>query len=87
MEASDAKEELEYLSPLLSNVSKEMPYSVPAGFFQNLSDEVLQKISEHPDHQTSEEEIERLSPLLSSLKNKNPYSVPAGYFEKLETKC
>jgi hypothetical protein len=33
LEANDAKEELSYLSPFLSNVSKEMPYSVPAGFF------------------------------------------------------
>jgi len=86
LEAANAKEELEYLSPLLSSVSKETPYSVPAGFFQNLSADILQKISEHADHKTSEEEIESLSPLLSSLKNKNPYSVPAGYFETLETK-
>jgi len=86
LDATDAKEELEYLSPLLSNVSKEMPYSVPAGFFQNLSDNILQKIGEHSNHQTSEEEIASLSPLLSSLKNENPYSVPAGYFESLETK-
>jgi hypothetical protein len=93
LEATNAKEELEYLSPLLSGVSKEMPYSVPAGFFQNLSDDILQKLSEHAGHlqkesfgQTSEEEIVSLSPLLSSLKNKNPYSVPVGYFENLGTK-
>lgn len=86
LEAANVKEELEYLSPLLSNgVSKEMPYSVPAGFFQNLTEAILQGISKHADHQTFEEEIETLSPLLSSLKNKNPYSVPAGYFGSLET--
>ncbi len=86
LEAADAKEELEYLSPLLSKVSKKMPYSVPAGFFQNLSDNIVRQISEHANHQTSKEELESLSPLLSSLKNKNPYSVPAGYFENLGTK-
>ena len=86
LEATNAKEELEYLSPLLSTVSKEMPYSVPAGFFQNLSDDVMKRISDNSNHQTSKEEIESLSPLLSSLKNKNPYSVPAGYFNSLETK-
>ena len=47
LEATNAEEELNYLSPLLSNVSKEMPYSVPAGFFQDLSDDILKKISEH----------------------------------------
>ena len=86
IDATNAKDELKYLSPLLSNVSKEMPYSVPAGFFQNLSEDVLKNISEHEDYQTSEEEIESLSPLLSSLKNKKTYLAPAGYFEKLETK-
>ena len=86
LDATNAKDELKYLSPLLSNVSKEMPYDVPAGFFQNLSEDVLKNISEHKDYQTSEEEIESLSPLLSSLKNKKTYSPPAGYFEKLESK-
>ena len=86
LEATDANEELTYLSPLLSNVSKEMPYTVPAGFFLGLSDDILKKISEHEDYQTSEEEIGSLSPLLSSLRNTNPYSVPAGYFEALDSK-
>jgi hypothetical protein len=86
LEASDAKDELKYLSPLLSNVSKEIPYAVPAGFFQDLGEDLLKKISGHEDHKTSAEEIEALSPLLNSLKNTNPYSVPAGYFEALEKK-
>lgn len=85
LETADAKEELDYLSPLLSNVSKGMPYSVPANYFQNLSDNIVEQITEHADHQTSEEEIESLSPFLSGLKNKNPYSVPAGYFDNLGT--
>lgn len=85
LEATDPKEELNYLSPLLSNISKEIPYAVPAGFFQHMSEDVLQNVANPAHHQTSEEEIETLSPLLSSLKNKNPYSVPAGYFENLET--
>ena len=86
LEATNAKEELNYLSPLLGNVSKEMPYTVPAGFFQDPSDYLLKKIREHEDHQTSEQEIGSLSPLLGSLKNKNPYTVPSGYFDTLETK-
>jgi hypothetical protein len=85
LEASDAGEEIAYLSPLLSHVSKETPYTVPVGYFGNMEETILEKIREHADYQTSEEEIEALSPLLSSLKDKNPYSVPAGYFENLET--
>jgi hypothetical protein len=85
LEATDAKEELEFLSPLLSNAPKAMPYSVPVGFFQNFGDSVMNSLSENVNHQTSKVEIESLSPLLSSLKDKNPYSVPAGYFESLGT--
>jgi hypothetical protein len=86
LNSSSSKDELNYLSPLLSNISKVTPYSVPAGFFQSLSEGVLNRIHQQEDHQTSEAEIRSLSPLLSSLKNKNPYSVPAGYFETIETK-
>lgn len=84
LSADNAKDELKYLSPLLSNASKQTPYSVPAGFFQNLDVDILNIISKNENHQTSKEEIEGLSPLLSSLKNKNTYSVPAGYFDTLE---
>jgi hypothetical protein len=85
LEAGNAKEELEYLSPMLSNLSKELPYSVPAEFFQNFADRVTQQLTANVNHKTSEEEIAELSPLLSKLKNKNPYSVPAGYFAGLAT--
>ena len=83
LEATNAKDELKYLSPLLSNVSKDT-YSVPAGYFQSLNESISYAINSADE--TSEDEIETLSPLLSSLKNKNPYSVPAGYFETIETK-
>lgn len=85
LEASDAREELEYLSPLLSDASRKMPYEVPAGFFQNFAGSVMQQLNENASHKTSAEEIESLSPLLSGLKNKNPFTVPAGYFDSLET--
>ncbi len=85
LESSNAKEELAYLSPLLSKVSKEIPYEVPADYFQNLSIDILQAKGA-TNHQSSKEEIETLSPLLSSLKDKNPYSVPADYFKSLETR-
>jgi hypothetical protein len=33
-----AKDELEMLSPLLGNMSKEMPFAIPQGYFENLTD-------------------------------------------------
>jgi hypothetical protein len=86
METTEAGEELEILSPMLSMLSKKTPYAVPAGYFENLEEKILQVLSEHPDYLTSKEEMETLSPVLNRLRNKNPYSVPAGYFENLEAK-
>ncbi len=85
LEAANAKEELEILSPMLSDISKEMPLVVPAGYFESLSDKMMQAIREHADYQTSDEEIASLSPLLSKISKKSPYNVPAGYFESLNT--
>jgi hypothetical protein len=84
MELSDVKEELNQLSPLLGSISNKMPFDVPAAYFENLSERLLQGVRDHEDYQTIDEEIKHLSPLLGGLKNKNPYSVPKGYFEKLE---
>ena len=84
LEAVNAKDEINYLSPMLSNVSKEMAYTVPVGYFGGLDVKILESISDHADYQTSEEEIGSISPLLSDLRNKNPYKVPADYFENFK---
>lgn len=84
LEAANAKDEIDYLSPLLGNVSKEMPYTVPVGYLGNLDENILERIREHADYQTSEEEIVSISPLLSDLRNKNPYKVPGDYFENFK---
>jgi hypothetical protein len=83
LEATSANEELEILSPLLSAASKEIPFTVPAGYFEILSERMMQGIREHADYKTSDEETESISPLLSSISKKTPYQVPAGYFENL----
>jgi hypothetical protein len=84
IEVNNAKEELQYLSPLLAGISRKTPYTVPDGYFKNLSEALLYSINETAGIQTSEEEIETLSPVLGSLKNRNPYSLPVGYFENLK---
>lgn len=83
MEAGNAVEELGYLSPLLSNVSKQIPYTVPTGYFEELEGKLMQSIRESNDYHTAKEELEILSPLLSSLKKEIPYTAPHGYFENL----
>jgi len=86
MEAKNAVEELGYLSPSLSNISRQMPNYVPAGYFEGLAEKAMQLIRESSDYQTAKEELETLSPLLSGLKKIMPYSVPQGYFESLAEK-
>jgi hypothetical protein len=79
LNATDANEELGILSTTLSSLSKENLYTAPQGYFENVIDEVLQKV--RPVSEVSEaDELESLSPMLFSLKKENPYSVPPGYF-------
>lgn len=77
LEATTAREELMHLSPLLAGLSKEMPYSIPQGYFEQLTVPV--------NAQTAAEELATISPLLSGLKKENLYSVPEGYFESLSS--
>jgi hypothetical protein len=85
LEAKTATEELSYLSPLLNSISKKIPYSVPAGFFDSLEKTIKEVSKNDSDVLTPAEELETLSPLLSGLTKKMPYSVPQGYFENLDT--
>ena len=83
LEAENVSEELSYLSPLVASVSKKMPYSVPADFF-NLREEQIMKIVKNENNGlTAAAELKELSPLLSSLKKEMPYSIPAGYFDNV----
>lgn len=79
-EAGTAKEELEVLSPLLSGLSKKTPFSTPAGYFEELTDNA---VAGARAIDFVNEELENLSPLMSSLKGKEVYTVPAGYFDQL----
>lgn len=79
--AANASEELVYLSPALSKLSKKLPYTAPQGYFDGLADSLLNNVNTQEDFQTVDEELESLSPLLSSIGKKIPFSIPQGYFE------
>ena len=65
-------QELRELGSLLYELSPSEVYKVPHGYFENLPDEVLQKIR---DMQSSQAEL--------TISREMPYAVPAGYFENL----
>jgi hypothetical protein len=75
-----ADEELEILSPLLSQIGKKMPFSTPAGYFNELGENAIAG-AQAIDFVNIE--LENLSPLMQGLKRIMVYEVPAGYFNQL----
>jgi hypothetical protein len=74
------KDELESLSPLLSQLDKKSPFSTPSGYFEELTGNVVAGVKAID---FVNEELENLSPLMNSLKTENIYSVPDQYFDNL----
>lgn len=75
-------QELKELQSSLVNLSLQNVYSVPAGYFDGLTVQVMKRIKtlEAID---SKEELGHLSPLLNSISKETLYTVPIGYFETL----
>jgi adenylate kinase len=80
LEATSAKEELSFLSPLLNKAEKKTPFATPDGYFNDLTGNVVAGVQAIA---FVNEELENLSPLMSGLKTKNVYEIPEGYFEQL----
>lgn len=78
LESNPVQSELLTFSTVLSQTSKNNPYSVPNEYFAQLPEKVLAITN-----QTAKEELETISPFLSGLKKENPYSVPVGYFDEV----
>lgn len=78
-------QELQELKSILADTSFQNPYQAPAGYFDGLADEILNRVKAL-EASTASEELATLSPLLSSISKKMPHSVPAGYFDELGKK-
>jgi len=79
-ETSNAKEELELLSPLLGQIGKKNPFTSPDGYFNDFSDNIVAGVKAI---EFVNEELENLSPTMFDLKNKRVYEVPDGYFDSI----
>ncbi len=77
-------QELKDLESSLAGITSPNTFSVPEGYFEGLSRQVLSRIRAM-EASTAAEELGHLSPLLSQLPKTMPYTVPAGYFEGLES--
>lgn len=76
-------QELGELKSTLANQEGVNPYTVPAGYFEGLAEQVLRRIRAE-EAGTAAEELAHLSPFLAGVSKKMPFTVPAGYFETLE---
>jgi len=75
-------EELKELGSSLAGHPVEVPFEVPAGYFDSLPGEVMAKIKSLS--QSTDEELAHLSPLVAALPKDMPYAVPYGYFESMD---
>src|ERR1017187_4565811 len=60
--------ELKEIAPILACIPKEVPFTVPANYFDNLSDIISKNV---------------IATELSAIPKENPYAVLANYFEEL----
>jgi hypothetical protein len=57
-------------------------YAVPAGYFEGLADQILNRVKAL-EATNAKEELTYLSPFLSNVSKEIPYTVPAGFFQNL----
>ncbi len=70
--------ELKEVSPFLLEISKSIPQSVPNGYFDSFSSEMLKLAKESSF--TLESELESIAPLLNQISKKPVQHLPEGYF-------
>ena len=74
--------ELANLGSVLANHDPQNFYAVPAGYFEGLADQILDRIKAL-EASNAKDELSYLSPFLSNISKEMPYSVPAGFFQDL----
>jgi hypothetical protein len=78
-------QELKELESSLANLSSQNIYTVPTGYFEELSSQIINRIKAL-EATTASDELSFLSSTLANISKEIPYSVPSGYFERLNEK-
>ncbi len=78
-------QELQELQSMLATTVPQNTLAVPAGYFEGLAEQVLNRIKAL-ETQNAIDELNLVSPMLASLSKATPYKVPQGYFEGLSEK-
>ena len=74
--------ELAELGSVLANHDLQNIYAVPAGYFESLADQILDRIKALESND-AKEELSYLSPFLGNVSKEMPYKIPAGFFQDL----
>ncbi|PWT70278.1 MAG: hypothetical protein C5B59_20960 [Bacteroidetes bacterium] len=78
---NDISKELLEISELLGKMTRiNFVYQVPAGYFENLPEQLISRLRQMRSASQVTDELKDLSPLLNQLEKKNPYEVPENYF-------
>ncbi len=81
-QSNNILQELQELNSRLAELGNENCYTVPSGYFDGLTETILQRIKAM-NANNAVEELNILSPSLNSISKEVPYKVPAGYFDGL----
>ncbi len=73
---TDILNELRELSPVLAALEKVNVFTVPAGYFEQLSSDIIMRVAD-------ENELKEMSPSLFAMEKVNVFTVPKGYFDNL----
>jgi hypothetical protein len=65
---------------VLAAIGDNSEFAVPAGYFDNLATNILQKVKAND----VVEELQNISATVASIGNKNVYTAPQNYFEKIQ---
>lgn len=78
-------QELNELKSSLATVTPQNIYTIPVGYFDGLTAQVLNRIKAM-EAKNAVEELDYLSPSLNNISRQMPYTIPTGYFEGLAEK-
>lgn len=75
------QDELNSLNSDLSAGDNQMPYAIPAGYFDGLAAQILAKAKGQME--SVADELQLLSPFLAGVPKVTPYTLPDNYFDNL----
>lgn len=81
----DILNELREISPVVANMGNKNVYQIPSGYFETLSDLIMNRINKVENAQVNIDS-ETSFQLINKIKTQNSFTAPEGYFESFADK-